>query len=250
MVEKQIQSLKSYAYGLKYILISKMERIIDLELIEKAIEGDSFAFEKLYNKYKKRVYSICFRMLKNKEDAEDFTQEAFIQLYRKLGSFRGESAFSTWLHRLTVNLVLMKFRKKVMSTVSIDEDVEQNDNKLKFQYGVDDPVISSSIDRLTIERALNQLPPGYKTVFILHDIRGFEHNKIASFLGCTLGNSKSQLHKARMLLFKIINPEGNVREFSKHFRKLEKELKKDEHSKIRYSGRTDSSSEENSLAAY
>src|SRR5947209_16189164 len=148
----------------------------------------------------------------NYAQAEDFTQEAFLQLYRKIASFRGESAFSTWLHRLTVNIVLMQFRKKGLPEVSLEATLEspQEDSAPK-DIGSRDDVLHGAIDRLALERALGDLPPGYRIIFVLHDVEGYEHNEIAEMLGCSVGNSKSQLHKARMKLRTLLPAESKVR---------------------------------------
>jgi len=171
------------------------------EAIERARNGDSRAFETLYAMHKRRVYSLCLRMLGNVAEAEDLTQEAFLQLYRKIGTFRGDSAFSTWLHRLAVNVVLMHLRRKGLPQVSLEETLEpaQDDGPRK-DIGARDLTLSGSIDRVTLERAIENLPPGYRLVFVLHDVEGYEHNEIAEMLDCSIGNSKSQLHKARMKL--------------------------------------------------
>jgi RNA polymerase sigma-70 factor (ECF subfamily) len=149
-------------------------------------------------------------MLGNVSAAEDMTQDAFLHLFRKLGSFRGESAFSTWLHRLTVNLVLMHLRKKGLQLVSLDEPVGRGEeDSPKRDFGTRDNRLSGSVDRVTLERAVASLPPGYRMVFILHDVEGFEHNEIATMLECSTGNSKSQLHKARLKLRELLrNPEA------------------------------------------
>jgi RNA polymerase sigma-70 factor (ECF subfamily) len=173
----------------------------EAEAIAKAQAGDGTAFEILYSLHKRRVYSLCLRMLGNVAEAEDLTQEAFLQLYRKIGTFRGDSAFSTWLHRLAVNVVLMHLRKKGLPQVSLEETLEpsQEDGPRK-DIGARDLMLSGSIDRVTLERAVEDLPPGYRLVFVLHDVEGYEHNEIADMLECSIGNSKSQLHKARMKL--------------------------------------------------
>jgi RNA polymerase sigma-70 factor (ECF subfamily) len=173
----------------------------EAEAIAKAQAGDGAAFETLYSLHKRRVYSLCLRMLGNVAEAEDLTQEAFLQLYRKISTFRGDSAFSTWLHRLAVNVVLMHLRKKGLPQVSLEETLEpsQEDGPRK-DIGGRDLVLSGSIDRVTLERAVEDLPPGYRLVFVLHDVEGYEHNEIADMLECSIGNSKSQLHKARMKL--------------------------------------------------
>jgi RNA polymerase sigma-70 factor, ECF subfamily len=171
------------------------------EAIEKARNGDARAFETLYAMHKRRVYSLCLRMLGNVAEAEDLTQEAFLQLYRKIGTFRGDSAFSTWLHRLAVNVVLMHLRRKGLPQVSLEETLEPSqDDGPRKDIGARDLTLSGSIDRVTLERAIENLPPGYRLVFVLHDVEGYEHNEIAEMLDCSIGNSKSQLHKARMKL--------------------------------------------------
>ncbi len=177
----------------------------EAEALERARMGDPDAFATLYSLHKRRVYTLCLRMLGNVSEAEDMTQEAFLHLFRKLGSFRGESAFSTWLHRLTVNLVLMQLRKKGLQLVSLDEtlDPAQEDGP-KRDFGTADPTLTASVDRVTLERAVATLPPGYRLIFVLHDVEGYEHNEIASLLECSTGNSKSQLHKARLKLRELL----------------------------------------------
>ena len=177
----------------------------EAEVIAKAQAGDIGCFEVLYARHKRRVFSVCLRMTGNYAQAEDFTQEAFLQLYRKIGSFRGDSAFSTWLHRLSVNIVLMHFRKKGLAEVSLQETLEpQHDDGPAREFGMRDNLLHSSIDRIALERAIADLPPGYRIIFVLHDIEGYEHNEIAEMLGCSIGNSKSQLHKARMKLRNLL----------------------------------------------
>jgi RNA polymerase sigma-70 factor, ECF subfamily len=172
----------------------------EAELIERAKQGDAQAFQALYDKHKRRVYSLCLRMTANTAEAEDLTQEAFLQLYRKIGTFRGESAFSTWLHRLSVNVVLMQLRKKTLPVVSLEETTEGEEDTPKKDFGAEDLALAGSIDRLQLQKAVDDLPPGYRMIFVLHDIEGYEHNEIATIVGCSIGNSKSQLHKARMKL--------------------------------------------------
>jgi RNA polymerase sigma-70 factor, ECF subfamily len=177
------------------------EDLNEAEAIERAKQGDAQAFQDLYDKHKRRVYSLCLRMTANTAEAEDLTQEAFLQLYRKIGTFRGESAFSTWLHRLSVNVVLMHLRKKNLPLVSLEETTQAGeDDTPKKDFGAEDLALAGSIDRLQLQKAVDDLPPGYRTIFVLHDIEGYEHNEIAGIVGCSIGNSKSQLHKARMKL--------------------------------------------------
>ncbi|MFZ0279830.1 MAG: sigma-70 family RNA polymerase sigma factor [Candidatus Sulfotelmatobacter sp.] len=173
----------------------------EAQLIELAKRGDAEAFQALYDKHKRRVYSLCLRMTANTAEAEDLAQEAFLQLFRKIATFRGESAFSTWLHRLSVNVVLMHLRKKSLPVVSLEETTQgTEEDSPKRDFGADDIALAGSIDRMQLQRAVDNLPPGYRTIFVLHDIEGYEHNEIARIAGCSIGNSKSQLHKARMKL--------------------------------------------------
>ena len=173
----------------------------EAQLIERAKRGDAEAFQSLYDKHKRRVYSLCLRMTANTAEAEDLAQEAFLQLFRKIATFRGESAFSTWLHRLSVNVVLMHLRKKSLPVVSLEETTQgTEEDSPKRDFGADDIALAGSIDRMQLQRAVENLPPGYRTIFVLHDIEGYEHNEIARIAGCSIGNSKSQLHKARMKL--------------------------------------------------
>ncbi len=140
-------------------------------------------------------------MVGNVAEAEDLAQEAFLQLHRKIATFRGDSAFSTWLHRLAVNVVLMQLRRKGLPLVSLDEAMEPAPQEGPGRhFGAPDLTLAGAIDRLALARAIDNLPAGYRLIFILHDIEGYEHNEIASMLDCSIGNSKSQLHKARLKL--------------------------------------------------
>jgi RNA polymerase sigma-70 factor (ECF subfamily) len=167
-----------------------------------ALAGDAMSgFDELYRKHYRRVYSICLRMTGNVAEAEDLTQEVFIQLHRKLGSFRGEAAFTTWLHRLTVNQVLMHFRKRSVKSELTTDDGEVPDS---VDPETINPEAMPIVDRIALETAIAKLPPGYRTVFVLHDVEGYEHEEIARLLGCSSGTSKSQLHKARLKLRRLL----------------------------------------------
>lgn len=167
-----------------------------------ALAGDRMSgFEDLYKKHYRRVYSICLRMTGNMAEAEDLTQEVFIQLHRKIGSFRGEAAFTTWLHRLTVNQVLMHFRKRSVRSELTTDDGEMPDS---IDPETINPEAMPIVDRIGLENAIAQLPNGYRTVFVLHDVEGYEHEEIAKLLGCSAGTSKSQLHKARLKLRRLL----------------------------------------------
>lgn len=183
---------------------SQGDKLSEVEAIERAKQGDAEAFERLYHLHKRRVYSLCLRMTANTASAEDFTQEAFLQLFRKIGTFRGESAFSTWLHRMAVNVVLMQLRKKGLPIVPLEDTIETEEESPRKEPGAEDVRLAGSIDRLQLEQAIGDLPPGYREVFLLHDVQGYEHNEIAEMIGCSIGNSKSQLHKARMKLRELL----------------------------------------------
>jgi RNA polymerase sigma-70 factor (ECF subfamily) len=180
----------------------------DFGLTQAAAGGDMAAFEELYQRHHRRVYSICLRMLQNAAEAEDLTQDVFIQLYRKVGSFRGDSAFTTWLHRLTVNQVLMHFRKR---NVKFEKTTEEGETPVQVVPGTESPFKMPIVDKIAIDTAIAQLPEGYKNVFVLHDVEGFEHEEVAKILGCSVGTSKSQLHKARLKMRKLLKKKANPR---------------------------------------
>jgi len=177
----------------------------EAEAILRAQSGDEAAFEFLYRMHSRRVYALCMRMTSNPVEAQDLTQDTFLQLFRKIKSFRGESSFSTWLHRLTVNIVLMRFRKKRHPEVSLDDPAgEDGDSSASLDLGEPDLRVRGTLDRLMLDRAIQELPDGYKVMFVLHDIQGYAHEEIAQILGCTIGNSKSQLHKARLRMRELL----------------------------------------------
>jgi RNA polymerase sigma-70 factor (ECF subfamily) len=180
--------------------------LTEAEAIRKAQQGDAGAFERIYRLHSRRVYALCLRMVGNTAEAEDLAQEAFLQLFRKIATFRGDSAFSTWLHRLVVNVVLMRLRKKTVAVTSLDEQSESDEenNAPRKDFGAPDLRLSGSVDRVNLQRAVQQLSPGYRSVFVLHDVQGYEHNEIAALMKCSIGNSKSQLHKARMRLREML----------------------------------------------
>ncbi|MBX3291119.1 MAG: RNA polymerase sigma factor [Acidobacteria bacterium] len=169
----------------------------DIDLCRLAAAGSLAAFEVIYQRYHRRTYSLCLRMTANQTEAEDLTQEVFIQLFRKIGSFRGDSAFPTWLHRMTVNQVLMHFRRRSVKSEKTSEDGDMPEQAV---VGSADPGRMQVIDRIALKAAIAGLPAGYKKVFVLHDIEGFEHEEVARRLGISVGTSKSQLHKARLKL--------------------------------------------------
>jgi len=183
------------------------DKLSEAEAIERARNGDEAAFEYLYRSHSRRVYAVCLRMVANTTEAEDLTQEAFLLLFRKIHTFRGESAFSTWLHRLAVNVVLIHLRKKRLPALSIEGTPDPNDESGSpgIDIGAPDLVLDGSIDRLSLARCIAQLPAGYRSIFVLHDIQGYQHNEIAEMLGRSTGDSKSQLHKARTRLRDLLH---------------------------------------------
>jgi RNA polymerase sigma-70 factor, ECF subfamily len=184
----------------------KTNEIPEEDAIRLAQEGNAAAFEQLYRRYSSRVYNLCLRIVKNESDAEDVTQEAFLLLFRKIHTFRGEAKFSTWLHRLATNLSLMRLRRKRYPEVSLDANLEagEEDSGPPIELGAPDLGLSGAVDRVNLSRAIAQLPEGYKQMFILHDVHGYEHHEIARILGCSAGNSKSQLYKARLRLRELL----------------------------------------------
>jgi RNA polymerase sigma-70 factor, ECF subfamily len=174
------------------------------DLVARAQRGEESAFAALFAAYNRRIYSVCLRITGSQAEAEDLTQEVFLKLFRKIATFRGESRFSTWLHRLAVNEVLMYLRRKRLDTVSLDGvDASRGDPlkpEYRREYGNDDLRLTATLDRISLNRAVAALPPGYRAAFLLHDVEGYEHSEIARMRNWSVGNSKSQLHKARRRL--------------------------------------------------
>ena len=174
----------------------------DNELASLAAEGDAAAFEEIHRRYRRLVYAVALRMTGNTADAEDLTQESFLSLLRRIGSFRGETAFAFWLYRLAINQVLMHFRRRRSRPEDQTRDGE-----------IPEPGINSArpsdafpvMDRIAIERAVNALPPGYRAAFILHDVEGYEHGEIACMTHRKAGTSKTQLHRARASLREMLS---------------------------------------------
>ena len=171
------------------------------QVIARAQLGDASAFETLYKAHGKRIYNLCLRMLKNSAEAEDLTQQVFLQLFRKIASFRGESGFSTWLHRVAVNMVLMHLRNRKQIEISIDDPGESSTavtDQSEFERA--DRSMFGAIDRMNLFRAIRKLPSGCKQLFLLHHVFGYKHSEIVRLLGCSVGCSKSQVHRARKRL--------------------------------------------------
>lgn len=163
------------------------------DLVERAQDGDLAAFEALYRDHVARVFGLCLRMVANRSQAEELAQDAFVRAWEKLPTFRGKSAFSTWLHRLTVNVVLGDRRSRSR---------REDKNVAIDQVG---PLPSLATPRgsevgIDLERAIAALPERARTVFVLHDVEGYRHSEIAKLAGMAEGTSKAHLHRARQLL--------------------------------------------------
>jgi RNA polymerase sigma-70 factor (ECF subfamily) len=183
-----------------------------INLVKRAQAGDEQAFATLFQQHKNRVYSVCLLMTKDVAEAEDLTQEAFLQVFRTVSSFRGDAAFSTWLYRVAVNTVLMKLRRrKSPPTVSLDEPVNSESPSLHRDFGKSDPELTGVVDRIALRRALQELPEGCRTIFSLHEVEGYQHHEIAELLDCSIGNSKSQLHKAKLKMRSLLFPKAKIR---------------------------------------
>ena len=174
-------------------------------------DGERQTFHELYMKHHRDVYRVCLRMTRDICEAEDLTQDVFLHLFRTIGSFRGESQFSTWLHRLTVNLVLMHFRKRGRG----EKTTESGEVPVQIAAGSQHPERMRIVDRILLSEVLAKLPDGYREAVILYDIEGLRHSEIAEMKGRSAGTSKSQLHKGRAMLRKLINqshPQRDVRD--------------------------------------
>lgn len=182
------------------------QKSTDKDIVRLAQHGDAAAFEQVYRLHSPKVYALCLRMTGDPTEAEDLTQDVFLQLFRKIGTFRGESAFSTWLHRMSVNIVLMRFRRKPVVETSVDAiaSSEEEFSTAPMEFGRHDLGLIGAIDRLTLQDAIKELAPGHRAMFILHYVQGYQHNEIARIFRCSVGNSKSQVHKARVRLRELL----------------------------------------------
>lgn len=176
----------------------------DEELARLAAEGDAAAFEEIHERHRRRVYAIALRMTGNEADAEDLTQDSFVSVLRWIGSFRGEASFTSWLYRLVVNQVRMHFRRRKARPEYQTSDGELPEPESVITRGADSEQV---IDRLVLEEAVQRIPKGYRAAFILHDVEGYEHKDVGLLMGWATGTSKSQLHKARAGLRKLLAPQ-------------------------------------------
>ena len=171
--------------------------------VARAAAGDRGAFERVYREHVSRVFSLCARMSGDRTRAEELTQDVFVRAWEKLTLFRGESSFSTWLHRLTVNVVLNARKTEGRQRARIEEPGDDDDGIDALPGTIGSPLAPG--DLLDLEEAITKLPPGARRVFVLHDVEGYKHEEIAEMLGVTSGATKAQLHRARLLLREALN---------------------------------------------
>jgi RNA polymerase sigma-70 factor (ECF subfamily) len=167
------------------------------ELVRLAQTGDVAAFEQLYRENEGRVYAVCLRIVANVSRAEELTQDVFVRIWEMLASFRGESAFSSWLHRVAVNVVLADIRstQRYRQRVATVDDLEQYDRET---------TLSRPGESIDLETAMARLPKQARAIFVLHDIEGYRHEEIAKSMGLAVGTTKAQLHRARKLLREVL----------------------------------------------
>ena len=170
--------------------------------VARAAAGDRGAFERLYRLHVNRVFSLCARMVTDRTRAEELTQDVFVRAWEKLTLFRGESSFGTWLHRLTVNVVLNARKSDGRQRSRFEEN--DDEGGMDVYAGVVGMPLPPG-DMLDLEEAITRLPPGARRVFVLHDVEGYKHEEIAEMLGVTSGATKAQLHRARLLLRQALN---------------------------------------------
>jgi len=163
----------------------------DADLVARAQRGEEAAFTSLFEANKRGVYSLCLRITRSPADAEDLAQEAFLQVFRKIATFRGDSTFSTWLHRVTVNVVLMHLRKKRVPQMSLHEVESSQEEPVTREYRHDDQRLMATVDRINLREAIAHLPRGYRTALVLFDLEGYDHSEIARIMNWSVGNSKS-----------------------------------------------------------
>jgi RNA polymerase sigma-70 factor, ECF subfamily len=194
------------------ISLEKSERVAnELILVRRAQRGEEEAFATLFQLYRKWVYSLCLSMTRDTSEAEDLTQEAFLQVFHKVRTFRGDSAFSTWLYRLALNTVLTKRRRhKSPPMLSLDAPVSWDSPSLRCELGHRDPNLSCTIDRISLHRAIQALPSGYRKILGLHEVHGYLHREIAELLHCSINTSKSQLHRAKRKMRGLLFPNRNA----------------------------------------
>jgi RNA polymerase sigma-70 factor (ECF subfamily) len=175
---------------------------LDLDLAQASAQNDLLAFEELYRRHERRVYALCLRMLQNTDEANDLTQEVFVQVYRSIARYDAHDAFTTWLHRFTVNCVLAHFRSR---TVKFEKTTDDDDGQPVKVISLNSEFKLPVIDHIAHQKAIDRLSNQYRRVFILHDLEGYSSEAVAKILGCSIGSVKASLHKARLKMRKLLN---------------------------------------------
>jgi len=175
-------------------------KIDDAQLVRQCQQGDLNAFRELYELHKRRIYNIAYRIHGNHDDAQDAVQDAFVTIYKKINSYRGQAAFSTWIYRIVVNICLNKIRRSKISDRNWVELSEAENLADHARFDLNKPI------ELILEEEIKALPPGYRTVFVLREVEGFSHEEISRMLNISVGTSKSQLHRAKRLLQQRLKP--------------------------------------------
>jgi RNA polymerase sigma-70 factor (ECF subfamily) len=183
----------------------------EAEAIEKARNGDVRGYESLYHLHRSRVYSLCLRLTGNTSDAEDLAQEVFLQVYRKISTFRGDAKFGSWLYRVAMNLVLMHFRRRRPREISLNAPRTLDPDQMQSQLRDQSWTSSFLVERVALGRALGSLSKARRSVVLLHDVNGFTHGEVGQRLGLAAGTSKSQLHKAHIELRDMLGRGGASR---------------------------------------
>jgi len=170
------------------------------EDLARAVLGDVDAFERVYRAHAARVHTLARRMA-GADLADELTQDVFVRVWRKLSTFRGDSAFSTWLHRLAVNVIIERFRARAADRLRfLEDDDSVFEGPAATGAGAGRPAGNPHVDRLALDAAIERLPDGARRIFVLHDVEGYKHAEISGLLGVAVGTSKAQLHRARLLL--------------------------------------------------
>ena len=173
-------------------------RMMITETVRRAQTGDHDAFERLYAKHSPLIRNLCLRLTRDQATADDLTQEAFLQVHRKLGLFRGDAGFATWVYRIAYNLALLKFRKRCSAVVALEDlQSEEDDWREPTCLSCHDGQLEGTVDRIALTRAIEILPAKARMVFELKELDGFEHHEIARIMNCSIGTSKSQLFRAK-----------------------------------------------------
>ena len=198
--------LTKFAESMIAAMPQPLERDAEQELVAKAQRGDVTAFEALYRANAPRVYALALRLSGNSNDAAELTQDVFVQAWQRLTGFRGDAAFGSWLHRITVNTTFMRTRgdRRRAAHIRIHSDADEHDLAASPEEGQGSVPAVDVAQAVDLERAIAALPPGARRVFVLHDVIGYRHDEIAGLTGLAEGTLRAQLHRARRLLMEAL----------------------------------------------